>query len=75
MSIYTIDLDLCYITVDLSGSRCRGRGEQLRILRLNQPFARELESAIAYGKPVLLENVQEQLDPLLEPLLQKAIGL
>ncbi|CAJ1371943.1 unnamed protein product [Effrenium voratum] len=49
-----------------------GQGE-LRILRLTQNYARELESAIAYGKPVLLENVLEQLDPLLEPLLQKAI--
>ena len=45
----------------------------MRILRLTQPFARELEAAIAYGKPVLLENVLELLDPLLEPLLQKAI--
>lgn len=52
---------------------CTGRGEQLRILRLTQNYARELEGAIAYGKPALLENVLEQLDPLLEPLLQKAI--
>eukprot|EP00913_Durusdinium_trenchii_P020057 g18849.t2 len=52
---------------------CSGRGEQLRILRLTQNYARELEGAIAYGKPCLLENVLEQLDPLLEPLLQKAI--
>eukprot|EP00439_Symbiodinium_sp_Y106_P017147 s1754_g2.t1 len=50
-----------------------GRGEQLRILRLTQNYARELEGAITYGKPTLLENVLEQLDPLLEPLLQKAI--
>ena len=50
-----------------------GRGEQLRILRLTQSYARELEGAITYGKPTLLENVLEQLDPLLEPLLQKAI--
>lgn len=46
---------------------------KLRIIRLNQAnYARVLENAISYGEPVLLENVGETLDPLLEPLLQKA---
>jgi dynein heavy chain len=34
-------------------------------------FLRTLENAIAFGKPVLLENVPESLDASLEPLLQK----
>uniref|UniRef100_A0A1I8IF50 EF-hand domain-containing protein n=1 Tax=Macrostomum lignano TaxID=282301 RepID=A0A1I8IF50_9PLAT len=34
-------------------------------------FARSLETAIQFGTPVLLENVGEELDPLLEPLLLK----
>ena len=34
-------------------------------------FARSLESCIQFGKPMLLENVMETLDPLLDPLLQK----
>mmetsp|Transcript_10385 Transcript_10385/g.18281 ORF Transcript_10385/g.18281 Transcript_10385/m.18281 type:complete len:2113 (+) Transcript_10385:3522-9860(+) len=47
--------------------------KKLRIIRLNQQnYARVLENAISYGEPVLLENVGETLDPLLEPLLQKA---
>jgi|TARA_B110000967_G_scaffold198010_1_gene230428 dynein heavy chain len=35
-------------------------------------FARRLENAISFGTPVLLENVGEELDPTLEPLLLKS---
>lgn len=34
-------------------------------------YARTLENSIQFGTPVLLENVGEELDPLLEPLLLK----
>jgi dynein heavy chain len=36
-------------------------------------YMRSLENAIQFGKPVLLENVGEDLDPSIEPLLQKQI--
>ena len=35
-------------------------------------FVRKLENAIQFGTPVLLENVGEELDPTLEPLLLKS---
>ncbi|XP_025155769.1 dynein heavy chain 2, axonemal [Harpegnathos saltator] len=35
-------------------------------------FTRVLEQAIQFGKPVLLENIGETLDPVLNPILQKA---
>ena len=36
-------------------------------------FVRKLENAIQFGTPVLLENVGEELDPTLEPLLLKSV--
>ena len=34
-------------------------------------YARQLENAIQFGFPVLMEGIGEELDPLLEPILQK----
>ena len=34
-------------------------------------YIRTLENSIQFGNPVLLENVAEELDPSLEPLLLK----
>lgn len=36
-------------------------------------FVRKLENCITYGYPLLLENVMEELDPTLEPLLVKSL--
>ena len=36
-------------------------------------FLRTLENGIRYGQPVLLENIEESLDPAIEPVLQKRI--
>jgi len=33
----------------------------------------KLENAIRVGQPVLLENVEETLDPALEPILQRQV--
>lgn len=42
----------------------------LAIIRLNQTdYARTLENAIQFGLPVLLENIGEELDAILEPVL------
>ena len=35
----------------------------------DKDFLRSLENAIRFGKPCLLENVGEELDPALEPIL------
>ena len=37
-------------------------------------YMRTLETAIQFATPVLLENVGEELDPSLEPLLLKQVG-
>ncbi|XP_075991785.1 dynein heavy chain at 36C [Anticarsia gemmatalis] len=44
----------------------------LCIVRMTQAdLGRVLENAVQFGQPVLLENVGEELDPMLEPLLQQ----
>jgi dynein heavy chain len=46
----------------------------LQVIKLTDTnYLRTLENAIQFGSPVLLENVGEELDPSLEPLLQKQL--
>lgn len=54
--------------------KMEGKEENLLILKLaDDNFLRLLENKITFGHPVLLENVGEDLDPSLEPLLLKQI--
>jgi dynein heavy chain len=49
-------------------------GDDLKIIDLKmKDFLRDVENAITYGLPVLLQDVLEELDPSLEPVLSKAI--
>ena len=44
----------------------------IEVLKLtDKDFLRSLENAVRFGKPVMLENVLEELDPALEPILLK----
>ena len=36
-------------------------------------YMRQLETAIQFGLPVLLQNVHETLDPSLDPILTKSV--
>ena len=45
---------------------------KMKVIKLTDgDFVRTLENSIQFGTPVLLENVQEELDPTIEPLLLK----
>lgn len=45
---------------------------QLAVIKLtDSDYMRNLENCIQFGNPLLLENVGEELDPSLEPLLLK----
>jgi len=45
---------------------------KLSIIKLtDSDYMRTLENCITFGNPLLLENVGEELDPSLEPLLLK----
>ena len=46
---------------------------KLSVIKLTDPdYMRTLENSIQFGTPILLENVAEELDPTLEPLLLKS---
>nr|WAW84833.1 axonemal dynein heavy chain reconstructed 1 [Halisarca dujardinii] len=48
------------------------KSNKLSIIKLtDSDYARTVENCIQFGNPVLLENVGEELDPLLEPVLLK----
>ncbi|NWR70665.1 DYH7 protein, partial [Centropus unirufus] len=48
------------------------KANSLHIIKLSDPqFVSTLENCIRFGSPVLLENIGEELDPILEPLLLK----
>ena len=50
------------------------KSSNLQVVKLTDAnYLRSLENSIQFGTPVLLENVGEELDPSLEPLLQKQI--
>ncbi|KAG8243033.1 Dynein heavy chain 7, axonemal [Homalodisca vitripennis] len=48
------------------------KANNLSVIRMSgSDYVRVLENAIQFGQPVLLENIGEELDALLEPLLMK----
>lgn len=50
------------------------KSNKLCIIRLNQSdYTRVMENAIQFGLPVLLENIGEELDPVLESVLTKTL--
>ena len=49
-------------------------GADLKCIKQTQAtFVRNIENSIAFGHPVLIENVSEEIDPILEPILLKQI--
>ncbi|EDQ90997.1 uncharacterized protein MONBRDRAFT_20211 [Monosiga brevicollis MX1] len=49
------------------------RDRKLQVVDMQQPdYIRTLENAIQFGTPVLMQNVGEELDPSLAPVLNKA---
>jgi len=51
-----------------------GKDKGVVIMKLSDAtYLRQLEAAIRNGSPTLLENVEEVLDPALEPVLNKSI--
>jgi dynein heavy chain len=50
------------------------KGNRLAVIKLSDSdYVRQLENAIQFGTPVLMENIGEELDSVLEPLLTKQV--
>ena len=48
--------------------------QKLKVIDLQQhDFLRTLENSVQFGSPVLLQNVGEELDPSLGPILNKSL--
>ena len=48
------------------------KSNNMAVIKLtDSDYVRSLENCITFGNPCLLENIGEELDPLLEPLLLK----
>ena len=58
----------------LSWVKRREEAHGLRVTQLGERrFRAQLEDAMSFGQPLLLENVEEVLDPVLDPVLDKAV--
>lgn len=47
----------------------------LTVKTFNDEYVKFLELAIQYGKPFLFENLDEELDPMVDPVLEKKVVL
>jgi len=58
----------------LSWIKKRDEPNRLRVTELTEKrFRNHLEDAMAFGEPLLVQNVEEVIDPILDPVLDKLI--
>jgi len=52
----------------------REEANQLKVTQLNDRMFRNcMEDCLSFGKPMLIENIEEELDPVLDPVLERRL--
>lgn len=70
LSAYSVFYNFKLNRFNYSVFSCQG----LRVIDFGQPdYMKTLEYAIQHGKPVLLQNILETLEPALNPVLNKSL--
>lgn len=70
MSTTYVHVHVCVCVPLFSLPLSQEKDNALDIVKLtDKDFLRSLENAVRFGKPCLLENIGEELDPALEPIL------
>jgi dynein heavy chain len=50
------------------------KANKIQSIKLNDKFlSRVLENCLQFGQPLMIEDIQEELDPILEPVLLKLV--
>jgi dynein heavy chain, axonemal len=77
MNLFGVTVVLRPLMIDPQGQANRWtknmeKDNKLLMIKLtDSDYMRTLENCVTFGNPLLLENVDEELDPSLEPLLLK----
>ena len=54
--------------------KAKESANNMKLLTFNQSdYMKQLEMALRFGQPVLFENISTEIDPLLDPVLEKAV--
>lgn len=54
--------------------KAKEAAHNMKLLTFNQSdYMKQLEMALRFGQPVLFENISTEIDPLLDPVLEKAV--